>query len=193
MQEELEANPDSPNLSKIGRDVAVEVERYFETKVKSDTIRKQASRIHARTNVHPAKPAENSDTSVNLKKFEKPEKPAKPLFLFWLRCVGRSATIPSPLKRVPGGSPPLGVVKVFGHRRSVQHPIIIQYVNFYNCITNWYCIVSLICWQLSPLAFALPQSTAPELLKSETVLIKILPRLVAPPNAPAPFCLPCAP
>lgn len=54
VQEELDRRGDTgASLRAIGRQVAAEVEKYFETKVNPDAIRMRASRIETGTNVQP--------------------------------------------------------------------------------------------------------------------------------------------
>ena len=55
--------------------IAAEVEKYFETKVKPETVRKKAARISARTNVQQEENPIKSDTNPKLEKLEKLEKP----------------------------------------------------------------------------------------------------------------------
>ncbi len=75
VQEELEANPDNPNLSKIGRDVAQEIERLFETRVNPEMIRSRARRSAARSNDRIEQPAET--TTEKPKSNEIKREPAK--------------------------------------------------------------------------------------------------------------------
>jgi len=71
VKEELERRGDTgASLREIGRQVASEVEKYFETKVNPDTIRKRAERING-TNVPQKETQANSSTSENLEKLEK--------------------------------------------------------------------------------------------------------------------------
>jgi|GEM_PF-4442515 len=67
VQEEIDNKKDTgASLREIGRVVAAEVEKYFETKVKPETVRKKAERMVG-TNVPPkSKPAE-------IKEYSKPE------------------------------------------------------------------------------------------------------------------------
>ena len=60
VQEELENRGETgTSLRAIGRQVAAEVEKYFETKVSPDAIRMKASRVKGGTNVPPkSKPPE---------------------------------------------------------------------------------------------------------------------------------------
>ena len=68
VQQELEAKGDTgTSLREIGRVVAAEVEKYFETKINPDAIRMKASRMQSGTNVPPQKPPEISTPSDNLK------------------------------------------------------------------------------------------------------------------------------
>jgi hypothetical protein len=77
VQEELDAKRETgASLREIGRTVAKEVERHFETKVNPDTIRKKAERMHG-TNVPPINNNEissiSSDFEKTLKKSAKTE------------------------------------------------------------------------------------------------------------------------
>ena len=73
VQEELDNRGDTgASLRKIGRQVAAEVERYFETKVNPRTIEKRAERQRA-TNVAPAQPTKTTIEKATLKKLEKPQ------------------------------------------------------------------------------------------------------------------------
>lgn len=53
--------------------MAAEVEKYFETKVKPDTIFQRARRMKTDTNVSPAQPAETTTETTKLEKLEKPK------------------------------------------------------------------------------------------------------------------------
>ena len=72
VKEELERRGDTgASLREIGRQVASEVEKYFETKVNPNTIRMRASRIEAGTNVPQEENETNTGTSEQLEKLEK--------------------------------------------------------------------------------------------------------------------------
>lgn len=76
VQEELERKGDTgASLREIGRQVAAEVEKYFETKVKPGTITVRAYRLHKEsvTNVTPAQPTKTATETHQLEKLEKPK------------------------------------------------------------------------------------------------------------------------
>jgi hypothetical protein len=73
IEEELEANPDAPNLSAIGRRVAAEVERHFEVRVNPETVRSRARRVTARSNDQGNESPTNPNSKPNLEKLEKPK------------------------------------------------------------------------------------------------------------------------
>jgi len=72
VQEEIDNKKDTgASLREIGRVVAAEVEKYFETKVKPETVRKKAERMVG-TNVPPAENSIKTDSNIALEKLEKP-------------------------------------------------------------------------------------------------------------------------
>ena len=69
VQEELEARGDTgASLREIGRAVAAEVEKYFETKVKPVTIFQRARRMATDTNVSPGQPTETTEENDDKQK-----------------------------------------------------------------------------------------------------------------------------